>query len=239
MIFDNKHKYIKKIFSQIKIWQRQLIFMSLLKLLPKLLSGTTHNPQLEKARHRHNSLPKTRHDKFYLLAERDPQQAKTIAQQRYYYLAQMLRAVVKEYYSPAEQNKVCSIIIRVIDRLASKTHIFPDMEHQNVWYTDHYDVIELAREIGLGNESLPHWLEETNCYHRYLELAASDLVQILINFAEEALLEEYQPGANVDKWLNYVFREALKSRKRITRSRYRQMETLWISPQILGIDDRD
>ena len=213
--------------------------MSLLKLLPKLISGTTHNPQLERARNRHNSLPKTRYDKFYILAESDPQQAKIIAQQRYYYLAQMLRAVVKEYYSPAEQNKVSSIVIRVIDRLASKTNIFPDMEHQNIWYTDHYDVIGLAREMGWGNESLPHWKEESNYYHRYLELAASDLVQILIGFAEEALLEEYQSGADVDKWLRYVFREALKSRKRLVRARYKQMEALRVSPKILGIDDRD
>lgn len=213
--------------------------MSLLKFLPKLISGTTHNPQLEKARHRHNSLPKTKYDKFYILAEHDPQQAKTIAQQRYYHLAQMLRAVVKEYYSPAEQNKVSSIVIRAIDRLACKTNIFPDMEHKNIWYTDHYDVIELAREMGFGNESLPHWQEESNCYYRYLEITASDLVQILISFAEEALLEEYQSGADVDKWLGYVFREALKSRKRLARDRYRQMQALRVSPEILGIDDRD
>ena len=213
--------------------------MSLLRLLPKLISGTTHNPQLERARNRHNSLPKSQYDKFYLMAERDPQQAKTIAQQRYYHLAQMLRAVVKEYYSPAEQNKVSKIVIRVIDRLASKTNIFPDMEYQNIWYTDHYDFIELAREMGLGNESLPHWQEESNYYHRYLELASSDLIQILMCFAEEALLEEYQPGADVDKWLKYVFREALKSRQRLARARYKQIEALRVSPRILGIDDRD
>jgi hypothetical protein len=213
--------------------------MSLFELIAKLFSETSHNPQLETARQQHYNLPKTKYDKFYMMAELNPQQAKNIAQQRYYSLAKMLRAVVKEYYSPAEQNKVSSIVIRVIDRLASKTNIFPDMEHQNIWYTDHYDVIELARDMGFGNENLPHWPEELNCYYRYLELTASDLVQILISFAEEALLDEYQSGADVDKWLRYIFREALKSRKRQARDRYKQMEALRVSPKILGIDDRD
>jgi hypothetical protein len=151
----------------------------------------------------------------------------------------MLRAVVKEYYSPAEQNRVSGIVIRAIDRLASKANIFPDMEYQNVWYTDHYDIIELAKNMGFGSESLPHWQEESNCYYRYLELTASDLVQILVSFAEEALLEEYQSGADVDKWLGYVLREALKSKQRQARDRYKQMEALRVSPKILGIDDRN
>ncbi len=213
--------------------------MSLFKLLTKPFSETSHNPQLDRARDQHQKLPKTKYDKFYLMADSNPQQAKNIAQQRYYYLAKMLRAVVKEYYSPAEQNKVSTIVIRVIDRLASKANIFPDMEHPNVWYTDHYDVIELARDMGFGSESLPHWPEETNYYYRYLELTASDLVQILISFAEEALLEEYQSGADVDKWLRYIFREALKSRNRQARDRYKQLEALRVSPEILGLDDRD
>jgi hypothetical protein len=212
--------------------------MSLLKLLT-ILCSQSHNPQLDTARKRHRNLPKTKHDKFYLMAERDPQQAKNIAQQRYYSLAKMLRAVVKEYYSPAEQNRVSGIVIRAIDRLASKANIFPDMEYQNIWYTDHYDIIELAKTMGFGSESLSHWQEESNCYYRYLELTASNLVQILISFAEEALLEEYQSGADVDKWLGYVFRETLKSKQRQARDRYKQMEALRISPQILGIDDRD
>ncbi|MGF1538929.1 MAG: hypothetical protein ACFCU5_00530 [Pleurocapsa sp.] len=213
--------------------------MSLFKKISKLFPKTSYNPQLDKARQQHDNLPKTKYDKFYLIAEQDLQQARNVAQQRYYSLAKMLRAVVKEYYSPAEQNKVSNIVIRVIDRLASKANIFPDMEYQNIWYTDHYDIIELARDMGFGSESLPHWQEESNWYYRYLELTASDLVQILISFAEEALLEEYQSGADVDKWLRYVFRETLKSRKRQARDRYKQMEALRVSPEILGLDDRD
>lgn len=210
--------------------------MSLLNLLPILPSETTHNPQLNEARRRHNNLPKSVRDKFYRVAELDLNQARKIAQQRYLELGKMLRAMVKEYYASIEQERVNSIIIRVIDRLASQASIFPDMEYSNVWYTDSYDIIELAKDMGFGDRSLPHWREEPNFYNRYLEITASDLVQILLAFAEEALLDEYQSGANIDKWVEYIFREALKSRKRFARDRRKQNEALRISPQMFGMN---
>lgn len=211
--------------------------MLLLKLLPNLLSETTYNPQLYKARKRHSNLPKTQHDKFYFLADQNYQQARTIAQQRYSELAQMLRAVVKEHYTLAEQNKINRIIIQIIDILASQANIFPDMDYKNVWYIDHYDLIELARNMGVGDETLPHWQEELNKYHRYLEISASDLVKILLDLAEEALLDGYQSGANVDQWFKYIARETLKSRQRIYRYHQKRHEALYISPQNLGIED--
>ena len=210
--------------------------MSLLNLLPIFVSEATHNPQLERARKRHNSLPKSDRDKFYRVAEFNLKQAHNIAQQRYLELGQMLRAMVKEYYSLEEQEQINRIIIRAIDRLASQASIFPDMEYSYIWYTDNYDIIELAKDMGCGDRTLPHWREESNFYNRYLEIAASDLVQILLAFAEEALLDEYQSGADVDKWLEYIFRETLKSRKRFARARKRQNEALWISPQLFGMD---
>jgi len=143
--------------------------MFLSKLLPSFSPETTHNPLLYKARRRHNNLPKTENDKFYQLAHDNYQQARKIAEHRYTDLAQMLRAVVKEHYTSAEQNKVNSIVISLIDILASKASIFPDMDHENVWYTDHYDVIELARNMGVGDEILPHWKDEPNLYNRYLQ----------------------------------------------------------------------
>jgi len=213
--------------------------MFLLKLLPKFTSETTDNPQLDKARKKHDNLPKTEHDKFYKLAIYNHQQARIIAEQRYCHLAQMLRAVVKEHYSSAEQNKINTIIIRAIDFLASQANIFPDMDYPNVWYTDHYDLIELAKDMGLGDETLPHWDEELNLFNRYLELAASDLVQILLCFSEEALLDGYQSGADVKKWFRYILRETLKSRKRFSRYKQKQSETLCIPPKTLGIDNWD
>ena len=211
--------------------------MFLLKLFRSLTLETTSNPQLAKARQRHNNLPKTKHDKFFQLASQDYKQARKIAQARYTELAQMLRAVIKEHYTSAEENKINTIVICIIDILASKANIFPDMEYQNVWYTDRYDMIELARNMGVGDETLPHWQEESNIHHRYLELSISDLVQMLLDIAEEALIDPYQAGADINKWFEYIVRETLKSRRRLSRYRQKQNESLWISPKTLGIED--
>lgn len=211
--------------------------MFLLKLFQQLTLETTHNPQLFKARQRHNNLPKTKQDKFSRLANQNYQEARTIAQHRYTNLAQILRAVIKERYTSAEENKINTIVICLIDILASKANIFPDMEYQNVWYTDHYDLIELARNMGIGDETLPHWQEEPNLSCRYLEISISDLVQMLLDIAEEALIDPYQAGADINKWFRYVIRETLKSRRRLSRYRQKQHECLWISPKTLGIED--
>lgn len=202
--------------------------MLLLKLLPKLLTETSHNPQLLRARKRHYELPKTKHDRFCHLAHYNYQQAREIAQYRYSELAKMLRAVVKEHYVSAEQNKINSIIISLIDILASKANIFPDMIYEDIWYTDHFDLIELARNMGVGDETLPHWEEEPNSYNRYLEITASDLVKILLEVAEEGLIEGRADGADGDLWFSYIAREALKSRKRISRYRQKQSESLYV-----------
>ena len=202
--------------------------MLLDKLLPSF-SQTTHNPLLFKARRRHDSLPKTKHDKFCYLADRDYQQARDIVRHRYENLAQMLRALIREYYISAEQDEINKFIIFLIDIFTSKAFVFPDMDCQNVWYCDHYDLIELARNMGIGDETLPHWQQEPNLHNRYLEISTSDLAKILLEIAEEALIEGYQSGADVDKWFSYVVRETLKSRKRLSRYRQKESESLYIS----------
>lgn len=207
--------------------------MFLLKLFQPLTFETSYNPQLDRARKRHNKLPKTEQDKFYKLASKDYQEARNIAQNRYTVIAQMLRAVIKEHYVSAEENKINNIVIRIIDILASKASIFPDMDYENVWYTDHYDLIELARNMGVGDETLPHWREESNLFNRYLEISSSDLVQMLLDIAEEALIDPYQSGADVNKWFAYIVRETLKSRRRLSRYRQKQYESLWLSPRSL------
>ncbi|MEL6442386.1 MAG: hypothetical protein AAFQ80_24460 [Cyanobacteria bacterium J06621_8] len=203
--------------------------MSLLQLLPKRWFPNAYNPALSKARKKHNSLPKSEHDKFFYLAHINYQQARNIAQQRYTNMAQILRAIIKEHYTLAEQNQVNEIIIFLIDILASKANIFPDMEYANIWYTDHYDLIELAKNMGVGDATLPHWSKELNLHHRYLEITASDLVRILLEIAEEALLEGYQSDADVEGWFSYNAREALKTRKRIARHRQKQSESWFIA----------
>ncbi|MCC0176888.1 hypothetical protein I4641_07840 [Waterburya agarophytonicola K14] len=212
--------------------------MFLLKLFrPLTIQEATYNPQLQKARKRHNNLPKTEHDKFSSLAKKNYQEARLIAQERYTELAQILRARIKEHYTSAEEVKINTIVICIIDILASKANIFPDMEYQNVWYTDHYDLIELSRNMGVGDETLPHWEEESNSYFRYLELEISDLVQTILDIAEEALIDPYQAGADINQWFRYVVRETLKSRRRLSRYSQKQNESLWISPKTLGIED--
>ncbi|MEL6578996.1 MAG: hypothetical protein AAFQ14_04540 [Cyanobacteria bacterium J06621_12] len=213
--------------------------MLLSKLRTLISSETSYNPQLDRARERHQNLPKTEYDKFYEQAHQDYRQACVVAQDRYTSLAQMLRAVVKEHYTSAEQNKINAIIITTIDILASKASIFPDMDHEDVWYTDHYDLIELARNMGVGDETLPHWEKEANLYNRYLEIRGSDLVQILLEIAEEALIDGYQSGANVNKWFGYIARETLKSRKRLSRYRRKQSESIYISCRGSSIGDWD
>ena len=213
--------------------------MLLSKLRTLFASETTHNPQLDRARNRHYNLPRSEHDKFYYLAHKDYQEACDIAQDRYTELAQMLRAVVKEHYTSAEENKINAIIISAIDILASKASIFPDMDYEDVWYTDHYDLIELARNMGVGDETLPHWEKEPNLYNRYLEIRTADLVQILLEVSEEALIDGYQSGADVDTWFSYVAREALKSRRRISRYRRKQSESLYLPCKGSSIGDWD
>lgn len=213
--------------------------MSLLQFLTQLRSPISHNPLLTKARTRHNNLPKTEHDKFCYLADIDYQQARNIAQQRYTTMAEMLRAMVKEHYTSAEHNKVNCIVISLIDILASKANIFPDMEYDHVWYTDHYDLIELARNMGVGDETLPHWQDEPNLYHRYLEITVSDLVKMLLEISDEALIEGCQSGADVNQWFCYTAHEALKSRKRLSRYRQRQSESWFLTYKSSGIEGWD
>jgi hypothetical protein len=203
--------------------------MLLQKMLPNFSPETTHNPLLSKARKRHNSLPKTQYNKFSHLAKHDYRQALNITRNRYEKLAQTLRALIREHYISAEQNKINQIVIFLIDILSTKAKIFPDMDYENVWYCDHYDLIELARNMGVGDETLPHWQQEKNLYNRYLEISTSDLAKILLEISEEALIEGCQSGADVNKWFSYVARETLKSRKRRSRYRQKQSETLYIS----------
>ena len=112
------------------------------------------------------------------------------------------------------------------------------MDYANVWYTDHFDLIELARNMGVGDETLPHWEGEANIHSRYLEINASDLVQMLLDLAEEATIDPYRSGNNVHHWFRYIARETLKSRKRL-RYRQKQSESLWIPRSILGTEGWD
>lgn len=211
--------------------------MSLFELLQKLISGT-HNPGLDAARTKHDDLPKSEYFEGFL-SKIEFEKDKQTTRQRGYELGQIFKAAIEEHYSPSEQNRVKDGLLKAMTRLTAKCRIFPDMDHRYIWYTDYYDLIELAKVMGFGDDTLPHWPEEQNHSKRYLELTVSDLVQIFLGFSEEALLDEYQFGADVDMWVKYLLRETLKSRRRFARERQKQDEALRFSPEIYKVIEQE
>ncbi|PPJ64140.1 hypothetical protein [Cuspidothrix issatschenkoi] len=205
--------------------------MSLIKLLQTLISGT-HNPELDAARINHDSLPQSEYFQGEKLSKDQLERDKQITSQRGYQLGRSLRAAIEEHYSAPEQQRVIDSLMKAIVYLGNNARIFPDMDYKDIWYTDYYDLIELAKDMGLGDRTLPHWPEESNSFNRYLELTTSDLVQIFLGFLEEALLDEYKFGADLDSWVRYLLRETLKSRQRLAREQQKQDEALRFSPTI-------
>jgi hypothetical protein len=206
--------------------------MSLIKLLQTLISGT-HNPELDAARINHDTLPQSEYFQGEKLSKDQLERDKQITSQRGYQLGRSLRAAIEEHYSAPEQQRVIDSLMKAIVYLGNNARIFPDMDYEDIWYTDYYDLIELAKDMGLGDRTLPHWPEESNSFNRYLELTTSDLVQIFLGFLEEALLDEYKFGADLDSWVRYLLRETLKSRQRLAREQQKQDEALRFSPEIL------
>jgi hypothetical protein len=203
--------------------------MSLFELFQRFTSNT-HNPQLDQSRRKHDQLPKTEYGKGEKLTETEIARDKQITFQRGKELGQLFWAAIEEHYSPSEQQKVKDSLLKAMNYLAIKARIFPDMDYEHIWYTDYYDLIELAKDMGLGDDTLPHWPEESNKSKRYLELIVSDLIQIFLGFSEEALLDEYQYGADIDKWVKYLLKETLKSRQRFARERQKQDEAVRFTP---------
>jgi hypothetical protein len=190
--------------------------MSLLKLLQTLIFGI-HNPEFDAARINHDSLPQSEYFQGEKPSKDQLERDKQITFQRAYQLGQSLRAAIEEHYSAPEQQRVTDSLMKVIVYLGNNARIFPDMGSENIWYTDYHDLIELAKDMGLGDKTLPHWPEESNFFNRYLELTNSDLVQIFMGFLEAALLDEYKFGADLDSWVRHLLRETLKSRQSLAR----------------------
>ena len=205
--------------------------MSLLKLLQTLIFSI-HNPELNAARINHDSLPQSEYFQGEEPSKDQLERDKQITSQRGYQLGRSLRAAIEEHYSTPEQQRVIDSLMKAIVYLGNNARIFPDMDYKDIWYTDYYDLIELAKDMGLGDRTLPHWPEESNSFNRYLELTTSDLVQIFLGFLEEALLDEYKFGADLDSWVRYLLRETLKSRQRLAREQQKQDEALRFSPTI-------
>lgn len=207
--------------------------MSFFELLQRLVFST-HNPKLDAARKSHDKLPRS---KYFggSLSKDEFEKDKQTSRQRGYELGRIFKAAIEEYYSASERDRVKDNLLKGITRLATKARIFPDMDYEDIWYTDYYDLIQLAKDMGIGDDTLPHWPEEPNQSKRYLELTVSDLVQIFLGFSEEALLDEYQFGADVEKWIQYLLRETLKSRQRFTREHQKQDEALRFPPEILKV----
>jgi len=206
--------------------------MSLFELFNRF-SSQPINPELEAARNQHEALPKTDFCNNSRLSPlkilRDSLKTRAFG----FKLGQVLNAAIQEHYPLEEQQQVRESLVNAVSYLGEKARIFPDMDDSNILYTDYFDLIELARDMGFGDESLPHWPEEPNIHKRYLELTVAEFTQMLLGFSEEALLEEYQFGASQDGWIRYVLRETLKSRKRIARAERKREESLFFSPSTL------
>lgn len=153
---------------------------------------------------------------------------KAITQQKSHELGMLLIAAITEHYSPFEQDRVRNGIVRVMEYLATESKLFPDLDNENIWYADECNLIKLAKELGLGEESASD-SNKLNYTNRYLELTASDLVQIFLSFSKEALLDEYKFGTDVDGWIKYLLRQTLKSRQ-LARKQRRQNNAFWFSP---------
>lgn len=199
--------------------------MSLFELFRRL-SEQPVNPELENARNKHEALPQTDFFKNSRLSAWeiavDTLKTKAFGAK----LGRSLNATIQEHYPLDEQEPVRESLLNALSYLATNARIFPDMDDSNILYTDYFDLIELAKDMGLGDESLPHWPEEPNVHKRYLELTIAEFLQMLLGFSEEALLEEFQFGASQDAWIRYVLRETLKTRKRLERARRKQEESL-------------
>lgn len=210
--------------------------MLLLELLQRLISGK-HNPELDRARRNHDSLPEYRKSNRLSIDELERDKKTTF--QRSYELGKLLKAAIEEHYCPLEQDEVRDILLKAVGYLATKARIFPDIDNSSIWYTDYYDLIELAKDMGLGDDTLPHWPEESNHSKRYLEINVSDLLQMFLSFSEEALIEKYKFGVDLDSWVKYLLRETLKSRQRFARERQKQAEALRFSPDILKVIEQE
>lgn len=217
----------------------EIIFcaMSLFDLLLRFAPGT-HNPALDTARKNHDNLPES---KFFedSLSKDESEKDRETTFQRGIKLGQIFAAIVQEHYSSVEQERVLNNILKALTYLFDKHRIFPDMDYENILYTDYYDLIQIAKDMSLGDDALPHWPEEPNHNNRYLELTTSELTQIFMSFSEEALLDEFQFGAREDKWIKYLLRETLKTRQRFERERQKQDEALRFSPEICKVIEQE
>ncbi len=199
--------------------------MSIFDLIQNLMSKPK-NPELDKVRQQHDNLPTSKYfddtnisDEVFLHDYKE-------SVERGHELALVFVATIQEHYTRDEIEKVTEDIVRCVSYLIGNCRMFPDVDYKDIWYTDYYDLIQLAQDMRLGDYSLPHWPEEQNISRRYLELTVSDLVQIFLAFLEESIIEEYSFEDNTEEFTNYLLRETLKTRRRVRRQKDRESQTI-------------
>jgi hypothetical protein len=75
-------------------------------------------------------------------------------------------------------------------KLGKEARLFPDMDTDDIWYTDYYDLIQCAEKLGLGDPRLPNWPEESNVHYKYLELSKNELVGMFLSVMNAMLDKE-------------------------------------------------
>ncbi len=159
-------------------------------------------------RRRHQNLPESpffNRDSPKGKSERD----RGITREQFTRLGKNLGAVILKSYPDGRAADIAGVIAEILVAYinTNPTLLFPDMDFEDVWYTDDYDIIEAAKAMGLGDETLSHWPEESNPHRRYLELSTDEVVQIWMSIVPDILVGNPPIEMEIDIHIQRLLRQ--------------------------------
>jgi hypothetical protein len=95
-------------------------------------------------------------------------------------LGEALVIELNKIYQATPTDSQIRAFLSLLIKIIKEVRLFPDVDTYDIWYTDHFDIIQYAKLLELGDISLSHWPEEENQNGRYLELTKEELVKILM-----------------------------------------------------------
>lgn len=95
-------------------------------------------------------------------------------------IERLLTALIKAINKSDYPNQLKVSVLDFVFKLGVDHRLFPDIDTADIWYTDYFDLIQCAEKLGIGDPRLPHWPEESNIHHRYLELSKNELVGMFV-----------------------------------------------------------
>lgn len=84
----------------------------------------------------------------------------------------------------------------VVSDLIAEMDLIPDADFWDIWYSKDSSINALSSSMGKGDPALPHWPENDNELHRYLELTVDELAEVL--FARYGYLIESSDASMSD-----------------------------------------